>query len=106
MSGVKKVLVAWKQKEFISEDRFAKLDKYISSINQSDIVVPKEHIWRRMEDDRERQKRSREESWNKNNNTSEFETAWKKANELTRGDYLAIEVLDLKYQVSREKKVS
>lgn len=101
--GVKKVLVVWKQKEFISDDRFTKLDKYISSFNQSDIAVPKEHIWRRMEDDRERQKRSREESWNKNSNTSEFEMAWKKAKELTSDDYLAIEMLDLKYQISREK---
>lgn len=91
-------MITWKQKEIISQDTFNSLDKFISSHDQKEVSLSKEAIWRRMEEDRERQKRNREESWVRNEH--EFEVAWKKAKELGTADYDIFECLDIKYKLS------
>jgi hypothetical protein len=86
ITSVKKVLTVWKTKKWLNEF------DWNNNINMLDMLLKlnpqplsKEAIFRRMEEDRDRQKRQREDSWLASSN--EFQNAWTKCQSLTKQDF-------------------
>ena len=59
-----------------------------------------------MEEDRDRQKKAREESWQRDPDPSiEFQKAWKKAHPLTAKDYEIFEKYKKRFESSKQETV-
>lgn len=84
---VKKVLSLWRHKELISAEMFAELESFCT-LKHEPVSYTEKAIWKRMEDDRDRQKRSREEFWQQYpaSHDLEFLNCWNKAKSLDKTD--------------------
>jgi CTD kinase subunit gamma len=103
LTSIKKVLTVWKANNWIPENQYS---YHITMLDQLQKLNPqplsKEAIFRRMEEDRDRQKRQREESWIPDRN--EFEGVWTKCQELNHLDFALFKELKEKYDLSKRKK--
>ena len=101
--AVVKALQVWTKKQVITEQ---KLEKIKTLVNAKTTKYPfsKDTIWRRMEEDRDRQKKAREDSWSQikseNGPDQEFLNAWANAKPLTSSDLANFETMYFKYQLS------
>ena len=103
--GVVKTLEQWLQRDIITESKLEKIKTLVTiSSRTSKPNLTKDQIWKRMEEDRDRQKKAREDSWARKvvdgEDDPEFLDAWAKARPLSRTDLNMFEDMYLKYQLS------
>ncbi|KAJ1328532.1 hypothetical protein BSLG_010264 [Batrachochytrium salamandrivorans] len=110
IGNVRKVLSLWRSKDIVPAELYEQLDTWLltwadktSEPGTSELpaVLTKDAILRRMEEDRERQKKSREDSWlcpphddqygNFPEDDPEFQQAWEKPHTLTEADLNAMQ---------------
>ncbi|KAK5665315.1 hypothetical protein QVD99_008147 [Batrachochytrium dendrobatidis] len=121
VGNVRKVLSYWRGKDIIAADQYAQLDGFLSSWMDKSIdsetisQQAKDAILRRMEEDRERQKKSREETWLRPildtldgappDIDPEFLQAWGKPHSVTEADISAMKTYRERIDTSVEERL-
>ena len=100
--AVLKALEYWANQKVIDDQKLEKI-KALLNAKMAKVTLNKEQIWRRMEEDRDRQKKAREDRWSQllvqGTENGEFLYAWTRAKPLTQSDLATFENLSLKYQL-------
>ncbi|KAJ3308994.1 hypothetical protein HDV04_000545 [Boothiomyces sp. JEL0838] len=97
--NVRKVLSIWKSRDIISEKQFEGLNTMLTNLLESQ-TSNKDMFWKRVVEDRDKQKKHREESWyqpmSMDGNT-EFKRAWEKAKVFSDHDYQLFKKYRIRY---------